>query len=93
MLKPLRYQTRNGCDQLDKIDKDKLLSEQSLRALIDINKDLAEEIDRLNRIIDILANPMSVSPATMKAIMAQRRTRRLEGIYSAVARHKDEEVN
>ncbi len=64
-----------------------------MKALIDINRELAEEINRLRRIIDILASPSDVSPATLRAITAHRRTRKLQGIYSAVARFKDEEVN
>ena len=64
-----------------------------MKALIDINRELAEEIDRLNRVIQILVNPVDTSPSTIKALKAQRRTRELQGIYSAVARFKDEEVN
>lgn len=65
----------------------------SIKSLVDINRDLSEEIARLNRVIEIMTGPMSVSPETMRLLTRRKRTRTLEGIYSSVSRYKDEEVN
>ena len=65
----------------------------SIKSLVDINKDLSEEIARLNRVLDILMSPITTSPETLKLITTQKRTRTLEGIYTRVSKYKDEEIN
>ena len=74
-----------------KIDKD--IHERRVRVLMKINRELADEIERLNRIIHILTGPPSVPGEAIDLLDQQSRTRTLEKIYLAVAEVKDGEVN
>jgi hypothetical protein len=62
------------------------IAEPALRieALVRINHELAEEVDRLNRVIQVLTGP-EVQRRSRVLVWRQGRTRSLEKILSAVA--------
>ena len=55
-----------------------------INAMVRINQELAEEVDRLNRVIQVLTGP-EVQRRSRVLVWRQGRTRSLEKILSAVA--------
>jgi len=58
-----------------------------------VNKELADEIDRLNRVVKVLTGPVGDRTEEDILLWKQNRTRALEKIYIAVGEVKDGEVN
>jgi len=56
-----------------------------INALTRINQELAEEVDRLNRVIRALTGPADMQRKSHMLVWRQGRTRSLEKILSAVA--------
>ena len=72
---------------------DRELHDRRVNALMKINKELAEEIERLNRVVSVLTGPIENRSESEVLLWKQQRTRALEKIYIAVAEAGDGEIN
>ena len=69
-----------------KLSREDLLSR--IDVLMEINRDLANEVNRLGRIISALTGPQEAQTVARSLIWKQGRTRNLEKILTAVAEIK-----
>jgi hypothetical protein len=72
---------------------DRELHDRRVSALMKINKELAQEIERLNRVVSVLTGPIKDRSDEEVLLWKQQRTRTLEKIYIAVAEAGDVEIN
>ena len=69
-----------------KLTREDLLNR--INVLMEVNRDLANEVNRLNRIISALTGPQELQARVHSLIWKQGRTRNLEKILTAVAEIK-----
>jgi hypothetical protein len=70
----------------EKLSREDLLSRIDI--LMEVNRDLANEVNRLSRIVSALTGPQEAQTRVHSLIWKQGRTRNLEKILTAVAEIK-----